>query len=197
MPRCGDSFTEKTSIPFPIKLNRIWSWWQFIFRFWTKWKSIWLKIERKTVTKIISHSYWQEMEWQFSQRNVSRPASWDKRHNQNTPAKHRTWGNIFITTAALWETHASLCNDGLKTLRTTVLGSCRGFRLSLIGWPWLPRDASLSDGCSPDRGSISRRKFAWICNFWLSQTASFLFYFFSSFFHISTSFFLQLNSESC
>ena len=33
----------------------------FSFRFSTKWKSIWFKIERKTVTTIISHSIWKEM----------------------------------------------------------------------------------------------------------------------------------------
>ena len=26
-------FTEKTSLPFPFKLNGIWSWWQFSYRF--------------------------------------------------------------------------------------------------------------------------------------------------------------------
>ena len=45
--------TEKTIFPFPFKLNGIWSWWQLSFRFWTKWNSIWFKIERKTVTTII------------------------------------------------------------------------------------------------------------------------------------------------
>ena len=39
----------------------------FHFDFWTKWNSIWFKIERKTVTTIISHSIWMEMETQFSQ----------------------------------------------------------------------------------------------------------------------------------
>ena len=32
--------TEKTIFPFPFKFNGIWSWWQFFFRFWTKWKSM-------------------------------------------------------------------------------------------------------------------------------------------------------------
>ena len=36
-------------------------------RFWTKWNSIWFKIESKTVTRIISHSIWQEIEYEFSQ----------------------------------------------------------------------------------------------------------------------------------
>ena len=35
----------------------------FYFRFGTKWVSIWFKIERKTVTTIISHSIWKEMEY--------------------------------------------------------------------------------------------------------------------------------------
>ena len=30
------AYTEKTSILFPFKLNLIWSWWQFSFRFWAK-----------------------------------------------------------------------------------------------------------------------------------------------------------------
>ena len=55
-------YTEKTSISFPFTLNGLWSCWQFSFRFWTKWFSIWFKIERKTVTTIISHSMWKEME---------------------------------------------------------------------------------------------------------------------------------------
>ena len=55
-------YTEKTSIPFPFKLNGIWSWWQFSFRFWTKWSYIWFKIESKSGTTIISHSMWKEME---------------------------------------------------------------------------------------------------------------------------------------
>ena len=45
---CWDTFptsviaehTEKTIFPFPFTLNGIWSWWQFYFRFWTKWISI-------------------------------------------------------------------------------------------------------------------------------------------------------------
>ena len=59
--------TEKTVLPFPFTVNGIWSWWHFSFRFWTKWNSIWFKIERKTVTMIISHSIWEEMEYEFSQ----------------------------------------------------------------------------------------------------------------------------------
>ena len=55
--------TEKSIFPIPFKLNGIWSWWLFAFQFWTKWNSIWLKIERKTVTTIISHSIWKEMEY--------------------------------------------------------------------------------------------------------------------------------------
>ena len=55
-------YTEKTTFPFPFTLNEIWSWWQFSFQFWTIWNSIWFKIEKKTVTTIISHSIWKEME---------------------------------------------------------------------------------------------------------------------------------------
>ena len=54
-------YTEKTRCSFPFTLNGIRSWWQFSFRFWTKWNSIWIKIEKKTVTTIISHSMWKEM----------------------------------------------------------------------------------------------------------------------------------------
>ena len=59
--------TEKTMFPFPFTLNGIWSWWQFSFRFWTKWNSIWLRIEKKAVTTTISHSIWKEIEYMFSQ----------------------------------------------------------------------------------------------------------------------------------
>ena len=62
---CLTFCTEKTIIPFPFKLNGIWSWWQFSIRFWTKWKTIWFKIVRKTVNngsgkgkKIHQHSIW-------------------------------------------------------------------------------------------------------------------------------------------
>ena len=56
------SYTEKTIFPFPFTLNGIWSWWQFSSQFWIIWNSIWFKIEKKTITTIISHSIWMEME---------------------------------------------------------------------------------------------------------------------------------------
>ena len=52
-------YTEKTRFPFPFKFNGIRSWWRFFFRFWTKWNSIWFKIERKNVTTIIFLSIWK------------------------------------------------------------------------------------------------------------------------------------------
>ena len=54
--------TEKTIFPIPFKLNGIWSWGRFSFRYWTKWSPIWFKIEGKTFTMIISHSIWKELE---------------------------------------------------------------------------------------------------------------------------------------
>ena len=36
-------YTEKTCIPFAIKLNEIWSWWQFPFDSEHKWKFIWFR----------------------------------------------------------------------------------------------------------------------------------------------------------
>ena len=60
-------YTEKNIFPFLFSSNGIWSWWQISFRFWIKWNFIWFKIERKTVTTIISHSLWKEMEIYFSQ----------------------------------------------------------------------------------------------------------------------------------
>ena len=56
------SYTEKTILPLPFTLNGIGSWWQFSFRFWIKWNSIWFKIERKTVTMILTHSMWKVLE---------------------------------------------------------------------------------------------------------------------------------------
>ena len=41
------AYTEETILPIAFTLNGVWSWWQFSFRFWTKWKSNWFKIERK------------------------------------------------------------------------------------------------------------------------------------------------------
>ena len=55
-------YAEKTRFPFPFTLNGIRSWWRISFRFWTEWNSIRFKIERKTVTTIISQSIWKEME---------------------------------------------------------------------------------------------------------------------------------------
>ena len=56
-------YTEKTIFPFPFKFNGIWSWWQFSFRF-SEPNGIpfVFKIKRKTVTMIISHSMWKELE---------------------------------------------------------------------------------------------------------------------------------------
>ena len=61
-PPPGHRYTRTEKTFFTLKLNGIWSWWQFSFRFWTKLNSIWFKIERKTVITIISHSIWKEME---------------------------------------------------------------------------------------------------------------------------------------
>ena len=49
------SSTDITIFPFLFKLNGIWSWWKFSFWFWTKWNSIYVKIEMNPVTTIISH----------------------------------------------------------------------------------------------------------------------------------------------
>ena len=38
---------------------------QFSFWFWTKWKSIWFRIESETVTTTISHTMWKEIEYEF------------------------------------------------------------------------------------------------------------------------------------
>ena len=59
--------TENTIFLSPFTLNGIWLWWQYSFRFRVKWNSIWLKIKSKTVTTIISHSMWKELEVKFSQ----------------------------------------------------------------------------------------------------------------------------------
>ena len=54
--------TEKTRVLFLFKLNGIWSWWQLSFRFLNQMDfHLVQKIERKTVTTIISHSMWKEM----------------------------------------------------------------------------------------------------------------------------------------
>ena len=55
-----------------------------------KWNSIWFKIERKTVTMIISHSIWKELEVLFSQcssglRDFNRSSLLlQKNNNQNS-----------------------------------------------------------------------------------------------------------------
>ena len=74
----NSSYTEKTIFPIPFTLNGIWSWWQFSLQFLTKWNSIWFKIERKTVTTIISHSIWKEIEYEFYQCILSVPILFGK-----------------------------------------------------------------------------------------------------------------------
>ena len=59
----GRLYTEKTRFPFAFKFNGIWSWWQYSLRFWTKWKSIWFKIERNTVTTIYRFENEQNSVW--------------------------------------------------------------------------------------------------------------------------------------
>ena len=121
------AYTEKTIFPFPFTLNGIWSWWQFSFRFWTKWKSIWFKIERITVITIISHPIWKEREIQAS-------------------ALFNT--KVFIH----WST---LCSDPFDFWYVDILciqlwcNGPRGFRVSSIGHTWLSTDASLSVSCTP------------------------------------------------
>ena len=64
----GKFYTEKTIFPFPFKLNGIWSWWQVSFRFSEPNKIPFMfRIERKTVTAIISHLIWKEIVYEFSQ----------------------------------------------------------------------------------------------------------------------------------
>ena len=57
----------RNGFPFPFKLNGMWSWRQFSFRFWTNWNSFWFKIEGRPVAAIISRSMWGRMEVWFSQ----------------------------------------------------------------------------------------------------------------------------------
>ena len=45
-----------------LRIERIWSYWLTFIWFWTELNSIRLKIKRKTVTTIIFHSVWKEME---------------------------------------------------------------------------------------------------------------------------------------
>ena len=58
---------QRNRFPFFFKLNGIWSWWQFSFRFWTKKKSICNKMKRNTSTTIISHWIWKKMEFYLSE----------------------------------------------------------------------------------------------------------------------------------
>ena len=48
-------YIEKTIFPFPFTVNGIWSWWQFS-------NQMEIHIGSKTVTAIIFHSLWEEME---------------------------------------------------------------------------------------------------------------------------------------
>ena len=68
---CIWSHTEKTIFPFPFTSNGMWSWWQFSFRFWTKWNSIWFRIVKKTVATIIFHSISKDTEIHFRECRLS------------------------------------------------------------------------------------------------------------------------------
>ena len=48
-------YTEKTIFPFLFAVNEIWSWWQFL-------NPMEIPFSSKTVTTIISHSLWKEIE---------------------------------------------------------------------------------------------------------------------------------------
>ena len=52
-------YTEKTIFPFPFTMNGIWSWWRIL-------NQIDIPFVSKSVTAIISHSLWKEMEISFS-----------------------------------------------------------------------------------------------------------------------------------
>ena len=52
-------YTEKTIFPYPFTVNGIWSWWQFLNQMEFPLEIL---FGSKTVTTIISHSLWKEME---------------------------------------------------------------------------------------------------------------------------------------
>ena len=55
--RTSEHYAEKTCVPFPFKLNGIWSWWRVSFRFWKKWYYIWLKL-KGNVSPRLYHLKW-------------------------------------------------------------------------------------------------------------------------------------------
>ena len=72
VPPCLPRHSKKTSIPFPFKSNGIRSWWQFSFRFWTKWNSVWF---RKSEGKLSPRSYpiQYERKWNTSFLSALQP----------------------------------------------------------------------------------------------------------------------------
>ena len=77
--------TGKTILPFPFKLNGIWSWWQFSCRFseqngilfgsifWTKWNSIWFT---KSEGKLSPRLYPIHFERKWKSSFLSAPTNW-------------------------------------------------------------------------------------------------------------------------
>jgi len=94
---CLKLYTEKTRFAFPFKLNGIWSWGQFSFRFWTKWISIWF---RKSKGKLSPRWYPIQFERKCKSSFLSEVCSWV--NNQNGGKLPRNfWENIYLTDTVL------------------------------------------------------------------------------------------------
>ena len=61
----NSDYIEKTIFPIPLILNGIWSWWQFSFRFWTKWNSIWFRNSKINLSPR-SYPIQCERKWKYS-----------------------------------------------------------------------------------------------------------------------------------
>ena len=86
-------YIEKTIFPFPFTLNEIWSWWQFSNRFSSKWKSIWFKIEKKTVHQTVYHN---RRGYRPSGLSRFRLGAWRSRIESRIGSSIKSWGCRWI-----------------------------------------------------------------------------------------------------
>ena len=160
------AYTEKTSIPFPFKLNEIWSWWQFSFRFWTKWISIWF---RKSNGKPSPRSYPIQFErkWNHSFLSVHFSLRYILTAYNNKHLGNKRHFHVFTLRAKLRRGFmARLGGHDFKFLSNEMEMK----KYQFTGIPSF-RNSTLSTkhkqvGCSYSKGKLSVRS-NWQFSFWI------------------------------
>ena len=133
--------TEKTSILFPFKLNGIWSWWQFSFRFLTKWKAIWFKSKGNLSSRPYPIQF--EREWNTTFFSVIvKPLVWFQMGSLSshlflcTAMLSRSFGSPPIT-IILVRDYCNLCRPNLPPRENKNNPILMGIYLWLISSPVL------------------------------------------------------------